>query len=109
MPLEGGRVPNYTAMRECVNEALTAQMPFVVVWDLPTIDTRIAYAYAGVVVNGERVFYSFSSTDNYITPGSDLVTTVSTCTQLEDLESSCGTLGQSLCLRCEVQATNRCQ
>ncbi len=97
--------PNVTAARSCVQAALAIDMPFVVTWNLPGIDSQARYALVHAVVDDKPTFYSIES--SVAEPSSvHRGTTTTACTRFEDL-GSCKTLDRTLCFEC-VGDPERC-
>ncbi len=58
----GGVVePAYRAGNDCVAQSIQAQQPFVVQWDVPSIDSNSSAAYLGASVDGRYTVTFFEA------------------------------------------------
>lgn len=116
-PLDCGRLPidgndaAFLAARSCVLDAIAAHQPFVVLWNIQGIDSRVAGAYLGLDVGGTLTVFRFHYDGDPQGGGGEArpVTTIGSCTGVADL-GDCGTeIRHTLCLECSGEAfADRC-
>ena len=96
-----------TAARDCALSDAASHTPFILLWDAPGIDSRIAHAYVGLdsTSGWSLVSYAYDG-DPGGGGGENHPSTVSwTCASLDDLGDCGADRATTLCLACGAPAT----
>jgi hypothetical protein len=88
------------AAHDCALAAAAAKQPFILIWDTPSADSRIAHAYSGLGTSSYAVTeYDYDGDPGGHSTEGDPHTQWSSCKTLDDL-GACNDAPTSLCLSC---------
>lgn len=101
----------FGAARQCVLDAIAAHQPFVVLWNIQGIDSRVAGAYLGLDAGGALALTRFHYDGDPQGQGGEArpVTTIGSCSGVAQVACDTKTLHNTLCLECSDEAfADRC-